>query len=211
MYTPFKRMEHNYTYDPLFLEKKENLINFINHFPLNKQKYYSDPPETTHISRLRTFFANHLTECANSLSLKKIKTIFRLNKTKDTFFDSEHLHIAVHIRRRNPHDGGLPIGDASDATYLQIINHLRALYSDDNPLFHIYSQGNLSHFKSIYSAEDVSFHLNSPIEETFSSMVFADVLVTSASTFSYTAALLSDGHIYYTPFSSPPLPNWITL
>jgi hypothetical protein len=39
-------------------------------------------------------------------------------------------------------------------------------------------------------------------------MVLADILVTGASSFSYTAGLLSEGIVYYIPFWHAPLPHW---
>ena len=35
VYTPFEKMQHNYDNDPLYLEKKENLINFIGNFEVD--------------------------------------------------------------------------------------------------------------------------------------------------------------------------------
>ena len=42
-------------------------------------------------------------------------------------------------------------------------------------------------------------------------MVLADVLVAGASSFSYTAGILAEGTVYYTPFWHEPLPHWISI
>ena len=56
---------------------------------------------------------------------------------------------------------------------------------------------------------DVIFHLNEDIGKTFTGLVSADILVISPSSFSYTAALISDGEIYYKKFWHKPKSNWI--
>ena len=92
-----------------------------------------------------------------------------------------------------------------------MIDLIRNKYSSKKPLFHIYSQGNIKAFKDIYKSNDIVFHIDEPIEQTFTSLVLADVLVTSISSLSYTAGILSDGVVYYMPFWHPPLPGWIAM
>jgi len=206
-YTPFKKMEHNYENDTTFIQKKEKLINFIGNFEINEdlniqiQRGYGETG----------FLDNNTALCANSLSLKKIKEIFRSNKNRQDYFSDENLNIAIHIRRPNAHDNRTGGADVPDSIYLKAINFLRSIYSSKNRQFHIYSQGNVDDFKTIYNSDDVIFHINASIENTFSSMVFADVLVTSQSSFSYTAGLISDGVVYFIPFWHSPLPHWIRL
>ena len=101
--------------------------------------------------------------------------------------------------------------DIPDEVYLEIIHFLRCRYASQNPKFHIYSQGDVKPFEERFGYSDTVFHIDAAIEETFSSMVLADVLVTSASSFSYVAGILSEGAVYYIPFWHPPLPNWIVL
>ena len=72
-------MEHNYDSDVDFLLKKEQLINFINHFEINKETKVVSPLS---VYTCIKFFEDNLEKCANSNSLKKIKEIFRLNKNK---------------------------------------------------------------------------------------------------------------------------------
>jgi len=50
--------------------------------------------------------------------------------------------------------------------------------------------------------------LNGDLEKTFHDMVTAKVLVTSKSSLSYAAALLSVNAIYYIPFWMKPLSRW---
>ena len=207
-YTPFKAMEHNYNNDPTFIQKKENFINFIGNFKINR-----DPSLQTKssVEEVIAFFESHLSQAANSATLKKIKALFRANKNRTNYFDDEHFHIAVHVRRHNAHDSRIAGTDTPDKVHLETIAYLRDVYATEKALFHIYSQGNLETFKKIYTGDDIIFHINESVESTFASMVLADALVTTASSLSYTAGILSEGAIYYIPFWHPPLPSWISL
>ena len=60
-----------------------------------------------------------------------------------------------------------------------------------------------------FESQDVILYLNTDIESSFQGMVSANILVTSRSSFSYMAALLNDGEVWYQPFWHPPLKNWI--
>jgi hypothetical protein len=205
VYTPFKDMEHNYNKDPHFIEKKERLINFKDNFEINNCQ-----ASAQQVGEMIRFFEVNITKCINSLALKKIKNIFRANKNIINHFNNNNFNIAIHIRRHNQHDSRIEGTNISDSLYLEIINKLRKIYSEKNPFFHLYSQGNVENFKSFISS-DVFLHLNESIEDVFISMVLADILVTSASSFSYTAGILSEGIIYYIPFWHSPLPNWINI
>jgi hypothetical protein len=94
------------------------------------------------------------------------------------------------------------------------IKVMHKIYNDNltkNIKFHIYSQGNIENFQEIVNLTEynIEFHLNEFVLDTFNAMIFADVLATSKSSFSYVAALLSNGIIYYTPFWHRPLAHWI--
>ncbi len=207
VYTPFGLMEHNYTNDPYFIAKKEELINFINNFEtIDSNSHYS----VTASVNYKAFFDANVGICANSRALEKIKRIFRANKDKRNYFNDENLHIAIHVRRPNSHDNRIMGTNTSDTVFMNIINKLRMIYTAQNPLFHLYSQGKSENF-SRFNAPDVILHLDESVEDTFCAMVFADILVTAASSFSYTAALLSEGIVYYLPFWHAPLPQWITV
>ena len=157
-----------------------------------------------------TFLNEHMNEFSNSFSLAKIKNIFRENKNINNYFNNKNLNIAIHIRRHNSCDDRIEGTDTPDNFFIEIINELRTKYSSQNPIFHIYSQGNLTDFQC-YKSNDVIFHINESIEDSFLGMVLADVLVTGTSTFGYIAGLLSNGIIYYTPFWGRPLPHWISV
>ncbi len=225
VYTPFKTMQHNYDNDPDFIAKKEWLINFLDNFDINKSNkifgVYSSYcyflcPESRKVFSLYRWNANtpdpkfSMADCANSIVLKKIKTIFRANKNINNYFNTENFNIAIHIRRHNLHDDRTAGTDMPNTVYVHIIERLRAQFSVKNPLFHLYSQGDSKDFE-MFNAPDVIVHLNESIENTFTSMVLADLLVVGTSTFSYSAGLLSEGIVYYIPFWWQPLPHWISV
>jgi hypothetical protein len=87
---------------------------------------------------------------------------------------------------------------------------IREKYKDNEKelLFHIYSQGSIENFEC-YKNDDVVFHIDEDLESTFIGMVASDVLVTSPSTFSYSAAFLTDGEVYFLPYWHKPKKNWI--
>lgn len=204
-YTPFKNMEHNYDHRSDFIAKKEWLINFIGNFEIN-----TGDALRAEVMNVIQFFEQNLERCVNSQSLKKIKNIFRANKNKNNYFDNQHLNVVIHLRRPNPHDCRIYGADVPDDIFLNIINQLRITYSDKNPLFHVHSQGKEANFKR-FDAPDIILHIDETIEDSFTAMVLADILVTSPSSFSYTAGILSEGIVYYMPFWHPPLPHWIPI
>jgi len=203
-YTPFTSMEHNYHNDPDFLQKKEHLINFLGNFELS-----TDVKCDLKINSAKDFMDKNIQLFESSNTIRKIKEIFRSNKNREDFFSSEQFHIAVHIRRPNPHDSRIEGTNMADELFLEIINSLRNVYKEKKPIFHIFSQGNLDQFNA-FIQPDIKLHLNDDIEFTFSAMVLADALVTSPSSLSYTAALISNGDIYYSPFWHSPLSSWVS-
>lgn len=202
LYTPFEKMEHNYDDDNNFIKKKEDLINFIGNFEINKDKNFIEKD----VFKFINFFESNLNKCVSSESLKKIKKIFKENKINP--FDKNYFNIAIHVRRPNSHDNRLQGADVPDCLFLEIIEKLRIKYK--NALFHIYSQGNYENFL-IFENNDTILHIDEELEDTFTDMVFSDLLVLSPSSLSYVAGILNDGIVYYIPFWHPPLPGWNIL
>ena len=133
-------------------------------------------------------------------ALDKIKKMYySTEKPKDCKYD-----IAIHIRR----------GDVDEHTiwneryvgnpfYVDFINFLREKYPNYNIC--IYSEGSVDDFKELKNL-NVHFALNDDIKKTFHDLVTAKILVTTVSSFSYAAALLSEGAIYYLPMNHRPYP-----
>ena len=146
----------------------------------------------------------------DSPSFRKIKTLYF--KDKQSPYSGECVQIALHIRRPNVCDVRVEGTDTPDSYYLHCMSILQAKYLSEKKqcLFHIFSQGSPTLFES-YKQFPVVFHLDEDVFDTFNSLVFADVLVLSKSSFSYVAALLSDAVVVYTPFWHPPRKHWFLL
>ena len=187
VYRPIRSIEHNYDNNPRFLEEIEEFLNIRT----NYLTVY-DRPDTEEIYfwNLYNFIANNFEECLQTLTY--YKTIFWQNKKKS--FTSDKLQIAVHVRRPNPHDNRIEGADTPDEYFLERIQKIREEYQGPKE-FHVYSQGSTDGFVK-YEAEDIKLHLNEDIRDSFLGLMSGDILVTSNSAFSYSAAILTDGIVY---------------
>jgi hypothetical protein len=205
-YTPFNDLlEHNYDRDVNFVDKKEKLINLINHYPVIKKDLIYKKPDRL---ELLYFFENNVGFCSKSKTLKKIKTI--LKDANEDKFDKSFFNIAIHIRRMNVHDiennknfKQTPGSDVPNELYKVITRQFKTNYA--NCKIHIYSQGKEKDFDF---EDDVIFHINTPLEDTFVDFIYADILVVAPSSLSYSAGLLSDGIVYFINSCNKPLPTW---
>jgi hypothetical protein len=229
VYNPFKVMRHNYNDDPEYINKKEKMINCVENFKTEKPGV---TPRTLNIFDLLQFYHQNVEWCSQSNSLKMLKSLFYLDKVN--LYDTSVMNIAIHIRRINPHDYivvdqnskdrvpmrdnlfqeilnnpitaiQLPGMDVPRDLYINVIQQLEQSYP--NAKFHIYSQGDAIDFK-VFEKDNTILHLNECLETTFQQLVFADILVTSPSSLSYVAGLLSNNIIYYVQCLNPPLPHW---
>jgi hypothetical protein len=137
-------------------------------------------------------------------------------ENKKSRFDNNFINVAVHIRRmgifEEENSRYRPIThDTPNSYYLNIMNLIRNNHHEKKLKFHIYSQGSIENFRDLNCDEDVVFHLNEKILDTFTDMMFANILITSASSLSYMAALLSynSSEVHYQSFWHPPIDSWI--
>lgn len=207
VYEPFEYVEHNYDKDKEYNDKLENLINL--------KKNVVNLNNNINLKRLdygtivMPFFEKNIDTCCKSIHMDFIKECFWKNKDAN-YFNNNKLNVAVHIRRENSVDNGFAGERATtpNTYYLNIMNTIREKYKNKEIVFHIYSQGDIINFSDLVN-NDVMFYLNYDIIETFKGLVSSEVLVTSPSSFSYVAALISDGEIYYKKFWHNPRNNWI--
>jgi hypothetical protein len=204
VFTPPKKIDHNYTNDSNYIQR---LINYIN----VEERYgiHTIPNDTPLHINIRSSIYEEIQsnmELYHSGSIfERYQSDFFLNKKSP--YDTQNFHVAVHIRRFNKCDLGDWGTITPDTYYLKMINKIRDDFKDKSLKFHIYSQGDEANF-SLFLAPDTVFHLNEDILDTFNGMVFADVLTTTTSSLSYVAALLSKGIIYHQPFWHKPLAKW---
>lgn len=206
-YSPIEFIDHNYDNDINYVNKIEEFINLKNNI-INKDANI-DIEELDFGSIVMKYTEKNIDLCSNNEGMDFIKDCFWENKERN-YFKNNKMNIAVHIRRENKHDNGLAGERATtpNAYYLNIMNNIREKYVDKELQFHIYSQGELEHFKDL-EKEDVEFHLNEEITSTFIGLVAAEILIISPSSFSYVAALLSNGIVYYKQFWHNKKREWI--
>ena len=208
-------------YSAAEIEEMETLMNFRGNY-LTADGFENK----VHIQASYAFVEQNIDACLASPSMKKIKGLFSQNKQRP--FDTDQVHVAVHIRRPsisptidNPdqieghHVKALRDFSSDhverftrDSHFLTVMDQIRSKHP--TALFHIFSEGDPDLFRA-FEAPDVVLHLNEPVTDTFTKLVFADVLVTCKSAFSYVAALLSDGEVWYTPFCHAPASHWLKI
>ena len=205
VYYTIKDMEHNYDKESDYIKK---LIDYTNIRKFYKCEEVS--PDMLFIDKENKFIyaevESSIDRYHSGEPYEKLKMNFYDGKTSP--YDIEYTNVALHIRRPNKVDPLSYRTNTPNSYYLEIMNYVRSTYTGSKPLrFHIYSQGEKDAFKELYG-EDVFFFLDTNLCDTFSGLVFADILSISASSFSYSAALLSNGEIITPRFWHPPLKNW---
>ena len=132
-----------------------------------------------------------------TLKQKFFNAPFRINDT--LFFDKKFINIAVHVRR-----GDVAIGKEANPNLIMrwqgneyfvnvLRNVLNSFKSEKSISIHIFSQGNMDDFVEFKQFENINFWLNFNPIDSFLHMVYADILITSKSSFSYKPALLNKG------------------
>src|SRR3990167_3383993 len=205
VFNPLSACAHNYSSDSLFVEKLNDFMGLRNKFK-SASDFESDilgKKEKLNITDYGCiYFVDRNVDAWLKVKQKARLAYFSSPKPKLPFYHNLK-NVAVHVRRRNVED--IRETFLYDRYYFDIMNKIKTKYT--NACFHIYSQvdpaiatkktkciSNFDIYKKKFSAK---LHLDKSIEETFHAMVMADILVTSDSSFSYAAALLSEGEIYY--------------
>lgn len=212
-YNPISKMEHNYNNEEDFFERVENLMNIKPYFELCNDEKVQNEQIIIFDMDAKYVIDKNIEEYATQDALQQIKNMFWANKIKDKkiiFKNNEEgvIHVAVHIRRPNKHDNRILGSDTPDEYYLKLIKYIREQNTNEKVRFHIYSQGEPENFEK-YLAEDTEFHINEDLMTTFISLVAADILVTSFSSYSYIAAFLNEGTIYAHQFWHTNMKHWI--
>lgn len=128
----------------------------------------------------------------NKFYLAKARQFDRLLYSKDFF------NIAVHLRR-----GDIVTGKSGTKLQMRwqgndyFINVLATVLckikTNKEVAIYLFSQGERKEFLDFEVFDNVNFCLNNNVQESFMHMVYADLLITSKSSFSYKPALLSNG------------------
>lgn len=114
-------------------------------------------------------------------------------------YSKENFNIAIHVRR-----GDIVMGMETNANHKMrwqdtdyFVNVLTTVISQlktEKPIaVYLFSQGDLNDFKDFEEFENIHLCVDMNAQDSFLHMVYADLLITSKSSFSYKPALLSNG------------------
>ncbi|MBP6054918.1 MAG: hypothetical protein KA527_04700 [Cytophagaceae bacterium] len=154
----------------------------------------------------------------DALKLKFFNSPARLNDR--LIYDDKFLNIAIHIRRGDISEGqenrnpNLLIRWQSNEYFYNVLkNVLASIKPYPKPVaIYLFSQGNDDDFSEFKQFENIHFCLEFNAMDSFLHLVYADILITSKSSFSYKPALLNNG-IKISPkdfwHGYPNLTNWI--
>jgi hypothetical protein len=129
----------------------------------------------------------------------------------DLHYIPNKVNIAVHIRRGDvkPSDKDRYTGNKFILTLLAKIQALVTSLGKESSIG-IYSEGKISDFDELNMMTKNIYNDLCPFT-TFHNLVSADILVMAKSAFSYVAALLSKGIVFYESFGAKPQRDWIEV
>lgn len=145
----------------------------------------------------------------------------KVRKMESLIYDQDAFNIAVHVRRGDivqaPGEDNKELSKRfqGNAYFVHALeNALEMLKDKENIHIYLFSQGEEEDYLEFRKFENLHFCLNMGAQESFLHMVYADVLITSKSSFSYKPALLNRG-IKFCPknfwHGYPNSPDWILL
>ncbi len=123
------------------------------------------------------------------------------SREKDNLiFDSEHLNIAIHVRRgdigtysSNNNPNLLMRWQGNDYFVNVLQNVINNIKSNKDIAVYLFSQGDQIAFTEFNQFKNLHYCIDMDPKDSFLHMVFADILITSKSSFSYKPALLNNG------------------
>jgi hypothetical protein len=134
--------------------------------------------------------------------MKDLKEKFFNSKSRindKLLFDPKFLNIVIHVRR-----GDIAIGKEANPNlimrwqgndyFVNILgNVLNSIKTDKSTAIYLFSQGKSEDFTEFEQFENLQYCLDLNPMDSFLHMVYADILITSKSSFSYKPALLNKG------------------
>jgi hypothetical protein len=138
-------------------------------------------------------------------------------KMDQLIFDSKFINICIHIRRGDILNGrenkDFLMRWQGNEYFLNVLRSIIAQITSKKPIaIYLISQGSTDDFVEFCQFPNLQFCSNLPAMNSFLHMVFADILITSKSSFSYKPALLNKG-IKICPkdfwHGYPPTADWL--
>ena len=135
-----------------------------------------------------------------SVDIKKKFYQAKARKNEQLIYSNENFNIAIHVRR-----GDIVIGQDNknlnllmrwqDNSYFEkVLSSVVENLKTDKPIaIYLFSQGGQKDFPEFEKFDKIHFCLDMNAQDSFLHMVYADLLITSKSSFSYKPALLSNG------------------
>ena len=121
-------------------------------------------------------------------------------KTDNLFYNNSFTNIAIHIRRgdilldNNVTNKNLSMRFSDNNYFINVLKNVIDKLKADKPIaIYLFSQGNINDFKDFLQFKNLNYCINKNPIDSFLHMVFADILITSKSSFSYKPALLNNG------------------
>ena len=120
--------------------------------------------------------------------------------------------LAVHLRRGDVTNADYPDRYTNNEKIKQTLIFIKNITTQLGWELNIdgYSQGSPKEFSDLKDIVD-TFYLDYDVFATFHNLVEADILVMAKSSFSYSAALLSQGIVLYEPFWHSHLNDWVVI
>ncbi|MDP5015757.1 MAG: hypothetical protein NWQ43_00315 [Dolichospermum sp.] len=229
LHTPFSQIAHNSDRNNLWEYKWENFLSLgkgelhindvqksgievvdlykLSKLSINKPNILYNVRECHKYANLFPDRYLNLSNIFRTKYLASDKTIYDLNTS------SQKINVAIHVRRGDINSSGLySVRYTHNSCILNILNRIIKVLNDlglDSSIC-LYSQGKIEDFGELQNL-NINFHLNQCVFTTFHQLVTADIFLMSKSTFSYTAALLSEGIKIYEHFYHRPLKDWLLV
>ena len=211
VHTPMYAMHHNdehirdfpnYMNSFINIEHKFSTVNQLSNFDnsiVHKQK---EGPFVHGSLHPEYFYNDHVLNLFREMYFSKDKPHINYNES--------FKNIALHIRRGDVNIIKYPSRFISNQEYIELLKKIDL----SNSVIHIFSEGKNEDFQDIinnFPENNFEMHLNANIQKTFHSLVMADTLVLSKSSFSYCAGLLNKNTIIanlITRWWHKPLKSW---
>jgi hypothetical protein len=224
IHTPFMLIEHNHTQNVEWEQMWEDFFFFgLNRQPISHlSTTYVEKKKLIHPLLLykkpnTLYVVRNCHQCIDlipdsySLILKEIRTHFKQLHFGNINQANQVKKISIHIRRGDVLSQGVNASRFTESNIIITLTDIITTFFIEHNIQYeidIYSQGGENDFID-FKKSKTNFKINYNEFETFKGLVKSDILIMAKSSFSYTAALFSEGLIFYDEFWHKPLKSWI--
>ena len=127
------------------------------------------------------------------------KFFFATSRANDNLkFEKRKISIAIHVRRGDINvvnkNENLKLRWQDNTYFINVLNNaLNSFIKIQEYKIYLFSQGNINDFPEFINVKNLEFCLDMNSYDSFIHMCYADILITSKSSFSYKPALISNG------------------